>query len=208
MGAFSFTMETPALFDERRTAGFRFRFQRELGRALHVDSALEELRLGELSPAALRGLTRCTLRVVTVSLPATRVAEEARALSGSLRGRLILERVSLLLESGRLQLRVTPFGGWCPDFTVFSDERGPRSVIIGGHDRSSSGLFPGPAWGVHWGRREASAAVHRFEELWESGYDALESVRNALKDPLTPFRPLGRILAPHFHGPFPGSSAG
>ena len=38
-----------------------------------------------------------------------------------------------LLEEGQLEVRSALLGGWPPDFKVFSNEKGPQSVVTGFH---------------------------------------------------------------------------
>lgn len=174
-------MEIPGLFHERDGAGFRLRFRHELMRSLQVDIAVTRLRLStiDLSEEELLGLTG--IRLLLAELRAVELDAEAHALMARPRARAGLRRLESLLERDRVRIRVAPLAGWSPDFSVFQDRRGPRSVLLGFHAFELPHPFPGPALGCHFGRREARSAQARFEEIWARGHDVVPAVHSVFQ---------------------------
>lgn len=172
-------MNTTQLFDERQDGGFRAHFQRELEGAWTVDLALKRLRLTGIDVGPeLEGIR--SLRLVLAQVSAAALDAEAHALVARSEAR---DRLGLFLrhmEEGRMQIRVAPLGGWSPDFSVFTDSRGPRTVLLGFHQFERSHPLPGPALAARFGRRGALLARGRFEEIWSRAHDVLPAVRTIL----------------------------
>ena len=135
------------------------------------DTAIRQIRLGavDLSQAELSRITR--LRVLVAEVNAQTVEGEAYAMAVDPSKRENLSRVLSLLRKGVLEIRSAPLGGWSPDFSVFSDQSGPRGVLLGLHWFHQPFPHRGPAWAIRLGPEEASAAQARFLEVWSSAHD-------------------------------------
>jgi hypothetical protein len=99
------------------------------------------------------------------------VEEEAYALRMAPERQENLTRIVGLLQSGRMEIRSAPLGGWSPDFSVFSHETGPRSVLLGLHWFQKPFPHRGPAWATLFGEEAALRAQARFREIWEGAHD-------------------------------------
>jgi len=159
------------LLDERSTTSFRSLFGDLLSRSSAVDTAILQIRLGavDLSARELTGLHR--LRVLVAEVNARTVEGEAYALVMDPVKRENLNRVLNLLQTGVMEIRSAPLGGWSPDFTVFSADQCPHSLLMGLHWFHRPFPHRGPAWAVRFGAEEASMAHDRFHELWAGAHD-------------------------------------
>lgn len=167
------------LFDERTDGGFRVRFGAELEGSWSVDLALKRLRLSGIDLGeeleSVRGV-----RLVLAQVSASALDAEAHALVSRGEARRRIALFIRLMEESRMRIRVAPLGGWSPDFSVFSDSRGPRSVLLGFHQFERTHPLPGPALGARFGRRGALLARARFEEIWSRAHDVVPAVRTIL----------------------------
>jgi hypothetical protein len=173
------THQAIQLFDERTGGGFPVRFGEELEGSWSVDLALKRLRLSgiELSKEleSLRGV-----RLLLAQVSASALDAEAHALVVRRDARRRIGLFIRLMEESRMRIRVAPLGGWSPDFSVFSDSRGPRSVLLGFHQFERRHPLPGPALGARFGRRGALLARARFEEIWTRAHDVVPAVKTIL----------------------------
>jgi hypothetical protein len=170
-------MDLPGLFDETHALGFRRRYRLELVRSTRLDVAVTRLRLStiDLTEQELSRIER--VRLVLAELHAVALDAEAHALMARRSARAQLLRLERLLNQDRVRIRVAPLAGWSPDFSVFSDERGPRSVLVGFHAFEVPHPYAGPALGAHFGKPEATVASRRFEEVWARGHDVAPAIR-------------------------------
>ena len=136
-----------------------------------MDTAILRVRLGavDLSAQELTGLRR--LRLLVAEVNAQTVEGEAYALVMDPVKRENLARILDLLQKGKMEIRSAPLGGWTPDFTVFSEDRGPHSLLIGLHWFHRPFPHRGPAWAASFGAEEAFRAHTRFQELWAGAHD-------------------------------------
>jgi hypothetical protein len=167
------------LFDERTDGGFRVRFGAELESSWGVDLALKRLRLIGLHPGEELERIRA-VRLVLAQVSASALDAEAHALVVRPDARRRIGLFIRLMEQSRMRIRVAPLGGWSPDFSVFSDSRGPRSVLLGLHQFERTHPLPGPVLGARFGRRGALLARARFEEIWARAHDVLPAVKTIL----------------------------
>lgn len=159
------------LLDERRRPDFRDVFGALAARARHVRTAVTRVRLStvDLSSAELSGVE--TMRVLISEVSALQLDTEARGLLQNPRRAPNVRLLTSLLQSGRLEVRSAPLGGWSPDFTVFADAEGPLAVLVGFHAFERPYPHRGPALvGLH-GREAARLAARRHGELWEGAHD-------------------------------------
>lgn len=171
----------PALFfDERSKPGFRQIFVTLVRRSVDVSVAVTRVRLStlDLGQDDLAGVE--SLRVLVVELNALTLDSEARLIQSdpARASRVALYRS--LLESGRLEVRSAPLGGWSPDFTVFSGDDGPSAVLTGRHWFERPYPHRGPAFAsLHLGSASRLAA-RRHQALWDSAHDVGPAVWSIL----------------------------
>lgn len=172
-------MNTIRLFDEVADGGFQGHFRSELRDAWTLDLALKRLRLTGIDIGEeldhLRSIRLVLARVSASALDAEAHALMARAEAGDRLGYFLR-----IMEEGRMRIRVAPLGGWYPDFSVFSDARGPRSVLLGFHQFEGALSLPGPVLSARFGRRGAVLARRRFEEIWTRSHDVLPAIQTIL----------------------------
>ena len=92
-----------------------------------------------------------------------------------------MARMQELLDRDVVRIRVAPLAGWSPDFTVFSDAAGARSLIMGFHAFEVPHPYAGPALGAVFGEAEAREARSRFEGVWARGHDVGPAVRSIFR---------------------------
>ena len=171
----------PDLLDERSSISFRVLFGELLARSSAVDVAILRVRLGavDLSAGELRGLRH--LRLLVAEVNAQTVEGEAYALVMDPVKRENLARILKLLQEGLMEIRSAPLGGWSPDFTVFSEDRGPHTLLMGLHWFHQPFPHRGPAWATRFGPEEASRAQARFQELWAGAHDIGPAVQRLME---------------------------
>lgn len=159
------------LLDERRRPDFRDVFGALAHRAVHVRTAVTRVRLTtvDLGPRDLPALE--SFRVLLSELNALRLESEAHALVHHRRQAPNLRYLAHLLESGGLEVRSAPLGGWSPDFTVFDEGSGPTWVLCGFHAFERPYPHRGPALASLHAGDAALLAARRFDELWEAAHD-------------------------------------
>ena len=179
--AVSPTSTSSALIDERGPASFRTLFGNFLSRSQTIETAILNVRLSavDLSAQELEGLQR--LRVLVAGADAQTVEGEAYALAMDPMKRENLSRLLGLLQTGVMEIRLAPLGGWSPDFSVFSDDEGPQSLLLGLHWFHRPFPYRGPAWAAHFGPEEASRAHLRFQELWAGSHNIGPAVRKLME---------------------------
>ncbi len=159
-----------ALLDERSSPDFRAVFGTLVAAASDVAVAVTRVRLTTLDLTAPELGHVESMRVIVAELSALALDAEARLLRSDPRR---AERVALyrgLLESGRLEVRAAPLGGWSPDFTVFSDAGGPGALLVGGHWFERP-FHRGPSLASLHRGDAARLAARRHAELWDRAHD-------------------------------------
>lgn len=168
------------LVDERGRPDFRDVFGALVGHSTDVAVAVTRVRLStiELQEADLARLE--SLRVLVVELNALTLDAEARLIRADPRRASRVTLFRSLLESGRLEVRSAPLGGWSPDFTVFSDADGPHAVIAGRHWFERPHPHRGPAIATVHFEDAARLAARRHCELWDAAHDVGPAVWSIL----------------------------
>lgn len=162
---------TGFLICERRRPDFRDVFGALARRSTSIVTAVTRVRLStvDLSAEELEGLT--SFRVLLSEVSALQLDAEARGLLVLPRRAPNIRTLTGLLESGRLEVRSAPLGGWSPDFTVFADQRGPQSLLTGFHAFERPYPHRGPALASLHGPEGAAIAASRHAELWDRAHD-------------------------------------
>lgn len=168
------------LIDERSRPDFRDVFAALARQSDDIATAITRVRLSTLDLRPSEVERTRSFRVLVAELNALTLDAEARAIRADPRRS---ERIGLfrgLLESGRLEVRSSPLGGWTPDFSVFADGEGPGAVLIGFHWFERPFPLRGPALGaVHFGDA-ARLAAKRHAEAWERAHDVGPAVWSIL----------------------------
>lgn len=169
-----------ALLDEHGRPDFRDVFGALATASDAVATAVTRVRLTtvDLGARELSGVQ--SFRVLVAELSALRLDGEARVMRAEPRR---IANVSLLLdmmESGRLDVRSAPLGGWSPDFTVFTSSGTPRAVLSGFHWFERPYPHRGPALASVHGGDGARVALRRFDELWAVAHDVGPAVWSIL----------------------------
>ena len=160
------------LLHERARPDFRDVFGALAERCTEIRTAVTGVRLSgvDLTDLDLSGLER--FRVLVAELNAIQLDGEARAIHADPRKAPRADLLQRLLESGRLEVRAAPLGGWSPDFSVFAGDRtGPRGradADIHWFERP----YPhrGPAFASRAPERPGprTGAAERHAELWDA----------------------------------------
>jgi hypothetical protein len=159
------------LVDERSRPDFRDLFHTLAARSTSVASAVKRVRLSALDLSAGELAAVTSFRVLVAELSVLGLDAEARALLGRPSRAVMVRFLAQLLEDRVLEVRAAPLGGWSPDFTVFGDEGGPRSVLTGFHWFERPYPHRGPALAALHGGDGARLAARRYDELWEQAHD-------------------------------------
>jgi hypothetical protein len=158
------------VLDELTTPSMRETFSALMSTSTNVDMAVAHMRLAgiDVRPGEVGNLRR--LRLVMGKLDADALLQtESRPIEQ-------LQRLRVLVGSGLLEVRTVPRFQWRPDFSVFD-----KAALIGAHYTE----LPYPNDGIaltcvvtdhHAIRR----CAHRFEQMWEQGYDVLPVVVETL----------------------------
>ena len=157
-----------AVFDEHHRPDLPQLFAALASDSTHIATALSRIRLSSVDLTSASFASIEGIRVLLAELNALQLDAEAVAVQADPRRAPRVAVLRSMLESGRLEVRAAPLGGWSPDFTVFHSVQGPRWLLTGHHwfDRP----FPhrGPAIAsIHQGDGAARAAK-RYDELWGS----------------------------------------
>jgi len=171
----------PHLLDERSPTNFRALFGNLISQSFAVDAAILHVRLSavDLSASELEDVRR--LRVLVAEVNAQTVEGEAFALVMDPAKRENLNLVLSLLQKGVMEIRSAPLGGWSPDFTVFTNDRGPRHLLMGLHWFHRPFPHRGPAWAALFGTEEATRARDRFQAIWAEAHDIGPAVQQLME---------------------------
>ena len=172
---------TPAiLFDERARPDFRDVFGTLARQATDIATAVTRVRLStlDLQPDEVEKVEH--FRVLIAELNALTLDAEARIIRADPRRSPRVGLLRELLESGRLEVRSAPLGGWSPDFTVFSEPEGPVAVLAGFHWFERPYPHRGPALGMLHFQDAARSAARRHAELWARAHDVGPAVWSIL----------------------------
>lgn len=169
-----------ALIDERGRPDFRDVFGAYAGRSIDIATAITRVRLSAVDLTELQLSDLEHFRVLVSELNALQLDGEAHAIQADPKKAPRVDLLRTMLESGRLEVRAAPLGGWSPDFTVFSTADGPRAVLCGHHWFERPFPHRGPALAsLHHGDA-ARLAARRHSDLWERSHDVGPAVWNIL----------------------------
>ena len=169
-----------ALLDERQRPDFRDVFGTLARDAVDIATAVRRVRLSALE-VGREDLERAeSVRVLVSELNALTLGAEARFIRADRRRAPRVALFREMLESGRLEVRSAPLGGWSPDFTVFSGADGPKAVVLGSHWFERPYPHRGPAFGALLTGGAATRAAERHAEVWEQAHDVGPAVWNIL----------------------------
>jgi len=171
----------PLLLDERSPTHFRALFGDLLSQSSAVDAAILRVRLSAVDLSAQELVDVRRLRVLVSEVNAQTVEGEAFALVMDPAKRDNLNLVLGLLQKGVMEIRSAPLGGWSPDFSVFSNHRGPRSLLLGLHWFHRPFPHRGPAWAALFGTEEAERARARFQAIWAEAHDIGPAVQRLME---------------------------
>ncbi len=157
--------------DERRRPDFRDVFGALSRRSAEILTAVTRVRLSTVDLTSEEMQPVRSFRVLLSEVSALTLDAEARSLLQIPRRATNVRLVTSLLESGRLQVRSAPLGGWSPDFSVFIGDGGPTAVIVGYHAFERPYPHRGPAWVSIHGGDSARLAADRHAELWAGAHD-------------------------------------
>jgi hypothetical protein len=169
-----------SLLDERSRPDFREVFGQLARRSESISVAVTRVRLTTVDLGRDELAIVSSLRVLVAELSALRLDGEARALQSEPRRSGNVVQLLEMLESGRLEVRSAPLGGWSPDFTVFSFGGAAQSVLTGFHWFERPYPHRGPALASLHGGDAARLAAKRFEEVWASAHDVGPAVWSIL----------------------------
>ncbi len=171
----------PGLIDDRSDPDFPALYRRLTRRAERLDVAATRIRLSglRLGTRELRGPEG--IRVLLMELNAFQLRTELDVLSLNTEGAARLRGLRELLETGRLEVRALPLGGWAPDFSVFHGPRSAITALIGPHWMERPYPHRGPGWAsLHRGEPARTAAA-RFEELWDEAHRVEGALRRIFR---------------------------
>jgi hypothetical protein len=169
-----------SLIDERSRPDFREVFGTLARSSTDIAVAVTRVRLSTLDLKASELEHVEGLRVLVTELNALTLDAEARLIRSDPRRAPRVELYRRLLETGHLEVRSAPLGGWSPDFTVFSDTNGPAAVLSGFHWFERPYPHRGPALAsIHYSGG-ARLAAERHQELWEQAHDVGPAVWSIL----------------------------
>ena len=159
------------LIDERKRPDFRDVFGALARRSTEILTAVTRVRLTTVDLSEEELATCRRFSVLLSEMSALRLEAEAHALHHQRNRGPNLRLLAGLLESGRLEVRSAPLGGWSPDFTVFGGHGGPEWVLSGFHAFERPYPHRGPALASLHGADGARLAARRFDELWSQAHD-------------------------------------
>jgi hypothetical protein len=173
-------VEPSVLLDERGQPNFRDVFGHFARSSVDIATAVTRVRLGTLDLTSEDLDTVTGFRVLVAELNALHLTAEARGLVNDPDRVPRLSLIRGMLESGRLEVRSAPLGGWSPDFTVFADPAGPTAVLTGFHWFERPYPHRGPAFATLHGAAAARTASRRHLELWEEAHDVGPAIWNII----------------------------
>jgi hypothetical protein len=159
------------VLDEFTTPSLRETMSVLMSASRRVDMALTRMRLAgiNLSDGEVGKMER--LRVVIGKLDADALLQsQSRPVAH-------IERLRAFGASGNLEIRSVPRFHWDPDFSIYDQ----RAALIGAHYND----LPYPADGIAFTCVVTNAnairrSQHRFDEMWQRGYDVLPVVIETL----------------------------
>ena len=169
-----------ALLDERSRPDFRDVFGQLARGSEAISVAITRVRITTVDLTRDELARVSSLRVLVAELSALRLDAEARALSTEPRRSDNVAQLLEMLESGRLEVRSAPLGGWSPDFTVFETAGAAHSVLTGFHWFERPYPHRGPALASLHAGDAARLAGTRFEDVWASAHDVGPAVWSIL----------------------------
>jgi len=176
------TKPTDALLaDERSPLRFRALFGRELRASTSLATAVTGIRLDTIDLTAAELRNPPLTRLLVSEVRAARLDAEARALAWRPDAVERLARLDSWVAADRVRIRAAPLGGWSPDFSIFHDRDGPRSVLMGFHAFGHPQLMEGPTFAMYFGREEAARAAQRFDEIWARAHDVTPALQTVLR---------------------------
>lgn len=167
-------------FDERGRPDFRDVFGALAREAVDIATAVRRVRLSTVDLTREEVERVEHFRVLVAEINALRLDAEARGLQLDPRRAPNAELLRELLESGRMEVRSSPLGGWMPDFTVFSGPDAPTAVLTGRHRFERPYPHRGPAFATVHGGDAARLAARRHEEIWGRAHDVGPAIWNIL----------------------------
>lgn len=174
------TPSPAVLFDERVRPDFRDVFGTFASRAVDIATAMGRVRLSAVDLTRLDLDRLQSFRVLVSELNAIQLDGEAVAIQADPTKAPRVEVLRVMLESGKLEVRAAPLGGWSPDFTVFSEADGPAALLSGYHWFERPYPHRGPALASLHRGDAARLAARRHHELWERAHDVGPAVWNIL----------------------------
>jgi hypothetical protein len=168
------------LLDERGRPDFRDLFGALARNAVDIATAVRRVRLSTVDLMREETARVEHFRVLVAEINALRLDAEARSLQLDPRRAPNAELLRELLESGRMEVRSSPLGGWIPDFTVFSGIEGPTAVLTGLHRFDRPYPHRGPAFAMVHEGDAARLAARRHDEIWERAHDVGPAVWSIL----------------------------
>ena len=168
------------MMDERTRPDFRDVFSALAIRSTDIATAVTRVRLSTLDLGAAELEHVEHFRVLIAELNALTLDSEARLIGADPRRAHRVELLAGLLESGHLEVRSAPLGGWSPDFTVFSGPSGPQAVLTGFHWFERPYPHRGPAFASLHFKDAARVGLRRHEALWSRAHDVGPAVWSIL----------------------------
>lgn len=170
------------LLDEESQPDFRTVYGRLARKAHRIDVAIRKIRLAGVSLGREELGAPATIRLILAEIDVLTMASEAESLAARPSGRWRLELIIRLLETGALDVRSAPLGGWAPDFTVFSGTESAHFTLVGPHWFERPYPHRGPAVAaVHRGAG-ARRLARRFRQIWEDAHDVRTPLLETLQE--------------------------
>lgn len=172
----------PRLMDERSDPNFRAIYGLLARRSGALDAAVSRIRLSgmDLRPEELRRLGR--IRVLLTEVNALTLRSEAEASLADREKAGNLTNLLEMMESGVIEVRSAPLGGWAPDFSVFRRNGHPWMVLVGLHWFARPYPHGGPALASLHGPEAAARTGRRFEGLWRAAHDIGPAILHILHE--------------------------
>jgi len=172
------------LLDEEHRPDFRTVYGRLAREAHRIDVAIRKIRLSGVSLGREELGAPAGIRLILAEIDVLAMASEAESLAARPNGRWRLKLIIEMLETGALDVRSAPLGGWAPDFSIFSGSELPHSTLVGPHWFERPYPHRGPALAsVHQGEG-ARRLARRFHQLWEEAHDVRSPLLETLQEGL------------------------
>jgi hypothetical protein len=168
-----------ALIDDRSRPTLREQIGQLLTSCTTADIAVGHVRLAalDLTPAETRGLRRC--RMLLGRLDASALSDFGYPDD---RVDAHMQTLRAFLESGRVEIRSAGLSAWSPDFSVYRGMRDGGSIcLMGAHYFRDPVAVNGPSFtAMLTDVMSVTAAVARFDALWDRSHDVIEPVLTAV----------------------------